>query len=182
MQTWAARFTVALSQHLGRRKPVGSSKQSRGLGKDLDSRRQKLAHEEHFQGAQAVLHSDDQAAVRSREHQRLIASGNSDSRTHRLRGEGFMICETRGSKVERQTNEESTTAYCQSEYQLRIGAVSLSDCMPTRAATPILRSTTLTAQARDRTQCQCPFRSPPVRVMSNASALTYMERHRCHGC
>eukprot|EP00961_Rhodomonas_salina_P243142 3285183-Rhodomonas_salina.3 len=57
-------------------------------------------------------------------------------------------------------NEESTTAYCQSEYQLPIGAVSLYDCMP-QTATPILRSTTLTAQARDRTQCQCPFRSPP---------------------
>eukprot|EP00961_Rhodomonas_salina_P196744 2655400-Rhodomonas_salina.1 len=28
-----------------------------------------------------------------------------------------------------------------------------------RTATPILQSTTLTAQARDRTQCQCPFRS-----------------------
>eukprot|EP00961_Rhodomonas_salina_P081507 1095919-Rhodomonas_salina.1 len=70
-----------------------------------------------------------------------------------------MICETRGSKVERQTNEESTTAYCQSEYQLRIGAVSLSDCMPTRAATPILRSTTLTAQARDTPPS--PSESPP---------------------
>eukprot|EP00961_Rhodomonas_salina_P192123 2592183-Rhodomonas_salina.1 len=39
-------------------------------------------------------------------------------------------CETRGSKVERQTNEESTTANCQSEYQLPISAVSLYDCMP----------------------------------------------------
>eukprot|EP00961_Rhodomonas_salina_P062988 845905-Rhodomonas_salina.2 len=28
-----------------------------------------------------------------------------------------------------------------------------------RTATPILRSTMLTAQALDRTQCQCPFRS-----------------------
>ena len=93
-----------------------------------------------------------------------ITSGNTDSRTHRLRGEGFMICETRGSKVERQTNEESTTAYCQSEYQLPISAVSLYDCMP-RTATPILRSTTLTAQARDRTQCQCPFRYPLCSVV-----------------
>eukprot|EP00961_Rhodomonas_salina_P184800 2494950-Rhodomonas_salina.1 len=94
----------------------------------------------------------------------------------------MIICETRGSKVERQTNEESTMAYssCQLEYQLLISAVSLYDCMPRTATTPILLSTMLMAQARDRTQCQCPFRSPPVRVMSNASALTYMERHRCH--
>eukprot|EP00961_Rhodomonas_salina_P074265 997757-Rhodomonas_salina.2 len=38
----------------------------------------------------------------------------------------------------------------------RIGAVWLYDCMP-RTATPILRSTTPTAQAQVRNQCQCPF-------------------------
>eukprot|EP00961_Rhodomonas_salina_P204642 2761965-Rhodomonas_salina.1 len=37
-----------------------------------------------------------------------------------------------------------------------ISAVLLYDCMP-RTATPILWSTELTAQARDRTQCQYPF-------------------------
>eukprot|EP00961_Rhodomonas_salina_P091635 1233712-Rhodomonas_salina.1 len=31
-----------------------------------------------------------------------ITSGNTDSQTHRLRGEGFMICETRRSKGEHQ--------------------------------------------------------------------------------
>eukprot|EP00961_Rhodomonas_salina_P175915 2371582-Rhodomonas_salina.2 len=109
-----------------------------------------------------------------------------------------MICETRRSELDlklRGTPKQmpvETQRVHNGTMQVRsttsdstiISAVLLYDCMP-RTATPILWSTQaeLTAQARDRTQCQCPLRSPPVRViMSNASELTYMERHRYHGC
>eukprot|EP00961_Rhodomonas_salina_P196475 2651504-Rhodomonas_salina.1 len=58
MQTWVARFTVMLPQQLGQRTPVGSSKQSRGMGKNFDSHlRPKLEHEAHFLGTHCLAGS-----------------------------------------------------------------------------------------------------------------------------